>query len=80
MTTPFDQLQTARQIARALRVPLFRVDYAIQRLGVVESARVGIVRLFDPAAADAIRSALAQIQSRRLPRETNGEAGSCILT
>ena len=54
----FPDLQTARQIAQTAGVPFHRVDYAIQRLGLKETARVGIVRLFSPDQQTAILGAL----------------------
>lgn len=65
MESAFRELKTARQIGRELAVPLHRVDYAIQRLGMVETARVGIVRLFDARQAADIAAAIGQIAARR---------------
>jgi len=55
----FNDLRTARQIASEAGVPFHRVDYVIQRLGLTETARVGIVRLFSPDQQSAILGALA---------------------
>lgn len=65
MQTVTGDLRTARQIARQEGVPFHRVDYAIQRLGIAEAARVGIFRLFDSAQVEAIRAELRDIAARR---------------
>ena len=59
METALRDLKAVRQIATALGRPFHRVDYAIQRLGLTEAARVGIVRLYSAEQADLIRRAIA---------------------
>ncbi|MBI5866586.1 MAG: hypothetical protein HZB38_19135 [Planctomycetes bacterium] len=66
MSTAFGDLKTARQIAQLTGVPFYRVDYAIQRLGLTEAARVGIVRLYEPAQVDQIQQFLADLSRRRI--------------
>ncbi|MGE0481273.1 MAG: hypothetical protein AB7Q17_12450 [Phycisphaerae bacterium] len=68
----FDELRTARQLAREFGVPLHRIDYAVQRLGLEEAARVGIVRLFTAEQAEQVRSALRAIDARRVLPPTAG--------
>lgn len=77
MSTAFGDLKTARQIAQITGTPFYRVDYAIQRLGIAEAARVGIVRLYEPEQVAAIQRTLAEISSRRLPSRSSEEAAQC---
>ncbi len=56
---------TARDIANELDRSIYQVRYAIDRLGIEPIHRAGLVRLFDPSATDAVRGALAEINSRR---------------
>ena len=80
MNTAFGDLKTARQIAKLSAVPLHRVDYAIQRLGLTEAARVGIVRLYEPDQIDVIRQTLADIASHRRGVVRSAEGSACPRT
>ena len=57
-------LFTTGDIARQERVPKYRVEYAIDTYGIRETQRIGIVRVFDNAKVEAIRSALRRIAER----------------
>jgi hypothetical protein len=59
------QLQTVGDIAKAEGVRASRVAYAIDVYRIAPTQRAGILRLFDEAGVDAIRSALRRIESRR---------------
>lgn len=52
---------TTGEIARHAGVPLHRVTYAIQRLGIVEDARAGTYRLFRADRLKTILEAIHQI-------------------
>jgi len=56
-------LQTVGQIARQEGVPAHRVDYAIQRYNIADTQRVGILRVYDDAGVEAIKSALRRIEN-----------------
>lgn len=77
MSTAFGDLKTARQIAQLTNTPFYRVDYAIQRLGLVEVGRVGIVRLYAPDQVEAIQRALAEIASKRVSTSVTAEVAPC---
>jgi hypothetical protein len=77
MSTAIEDLKTARQIAQLTGTPFYRVDYAIQRLGLTETARVGIVRLYAPGQVAAIKAALLEIASRRSPPISVVEGAEC---
>jgi len=55
---------TIPAIARKLGATDRQVDYAIRRAGIPETVRVGIIRLYDPAAVHLIRAALADTSRR----------------
>jgi len=59
------QMVTTGQIARENGVPRARVVYAIEKIGIREHARAGIIRLFSPDQIPAIQAALKTIRIRR---------------
>ena len=59
---PPPSLPTLGVIAAELGAPLHRVAYAIRSRGIRPTARAGRLRLYDAAAVERIRVALAEIQ------------------
>ncbi len=59
------ELLTVGDIARRIGVPRARVDYALDKAGIRERARAGILRLFSPDQLPVIEAALATVRSRR---------------
>lgn len=62
-TTQQQPLKTLGEIATEVGVRPYSVAYAISSRGIRETQRAGIVRLFDAAAVDQIKMALAEIAS-----------------
>ena len=62
-------LMTVGDIARELEVPRARVDYALEKGGIREKGRAGILRLYSPEQIPVIRAALGTVRSRR-PKAT----------
>lgn len=52
-------LKTVTEIAAELAKPDYSIAYIIRTRGIVEARRVGIIRLYDEAAVEQIKSALA---------------------
>ncbi len=61
-------LFTIGDIARKLGVPRTRLDYAVDKAGIREKGRVGILRLFSPDQIPVIEAALATVRSRKTQR------------
>ncbi len=59
------RLLTPGVIAARLGVALHRVHYILESRGIRPVARAGRLRLFDAAAVERVRSALAAIDARR---------------
>lgn len=59
------QMVTTGEIAKNAGVPRARVDYAIEKVGISERARAGIIRLFSHDQIPAIEAAIASIRVRR---------------
>jgi hypothetical protein len=57
---------TPAQIAGKVGLPLHRVVYVIRSRQIPEARRVGNIRLFDPAAVEAVLGGLQQISERRV--------------
>ena len=57
-------LLTTGDIARAIGVPRPRVDYAIEKAGIRERCRAGILRMFGRDQVPVIRAALDQVRSK----------------
>ena len=58
------EMMTTGQIVREEGVPRARVDYAIEKVGIREHARAGIIRLFSPDQIPVIRAAIATVRVR----------------
>lgn len=63
---------TVGEIARSIGVPRTRVDYAIDKAGIRERGRAGILRLFSPDQIPVIQAALTTIRERRIPKNGQG--------
>lgn len=59
------ELLTVGDIARRIGVPRARVDYALDKAGIRERTRAGIIRLFSPDQLPVIQAALATVRSRQ---------------
>ena len=57
---------TLTQVARRLGSHPSAVAYAIQKAGIREKSRAGIIRIFGEDQLDAIRRALGEVRHRRL--------------
>ena len=58
------QLMTVGDIAREIGVPRARIDYALEKSGIRERARAGILRLFDRDQLPVIEAALKTVRTR----------------
>ena len=76
-------LLTVGDVARRLGVPRARVDYALEKAGIQERGRAGILRLFAADQVPVIQAALGTVRVRasRSTREPGGAdtgvAGIC---
>ena len=61
MATDIPQLRTAGVIAAELDAPLSRVLYVLRHRNIKPIGRAGVLRLYDRAAVDSVRAALAEI-------------------
>ena len=61
MATEIPQLRTAGVIAAELNAPLSRVLYVLRHRNIKPIGRAGVLRLYDRAAVDSVRAALAEI-------------------
>jgi hypothetical protein len=61
MATEIPQLRTAGVIAAELDAPLSRVLYVLRYRNIKPIGRAGVLRLYDRAAVDSVRQALAEI-------------------
>lgn len=57
-------LMTIGEIARQLGVPRPRLDYALEKAGIRERGRAGILRLFAPEQIPVMEAALKTVRSR----------------
>ena len=74
--TVLNGLMTSGQIARFLGKHVQRVRYVIDSRDIEPEARVGIVRLFSPAAVDRVRREIADIDAGRAQTGTKRAAGA----
>ena len=71
MTTPgesimtIEDVKTVGQIARDLGEPEHRVKHIVNSRRIESLGRVGIIRLYGPAAVDRVRKELHDIDERR---------------
>ena len=61
MASEIPQLRTAGVIAAELNAPLSRVLYILRYRNIKPIGRAGVLRLYDRAAVDGVRAALAEI-------------------
>ena len=62
MSKPY---QTIADIAKSEGVSQRQADYATRVYSVEETARVGTIRIYDPNAAEQVKSAIKRIADRR---------------
>ncbi len=62
-------LLTVGDIARRIGVPRAQIDYALDKGGIRERGRAGILRLFSVDQLPVIQAALATVRSRRRKTE-----------
>ena len=67
------ELLTVGDVARRLGEPRARVDYAIEKAGIRERTRAGILRMFTTEQLPVIKAALAAVRSRTEPPEVRAE-------
>lgn len=60
------ELLTVGDIARRIGVARSRLDYAIDKAGIRERSRAGILRLFSADQVSVIEAALATVRTRRV--------------
>jgi hypothetical protein len=65
MTTHVPQLRTSGVIATELDAPLSRVLYVLRTRDIKPIGRAGVLRLYDRAAAEAVRDALREMDQRQ---------------
>lgn len=65
-------LLTVGDVAKKLGLPRSRIDYAIEKAGIRERHRAGILRLFSADQLPVIEAALATVRSRGEKIETVG--------
>ena len=58
-------LLTVGDVARQIGVPRSRLDYAIDKAGIRERSRAGILRLFSSDQIPVMEAALTAVRSRR---------------
>ena len=72
MPPDIPQLRTAGVIAAELNAPLSRVLYVLRHRNIQPIGRAGVLRLYDRAAVDSVRAALAEID-RTVARQRDAE-------
>ncbi len=65
-------LVTTGEIARTLGIARPRVDYAIEKAGIKERGRAGILRLYSPDQIPVIRAALETVRTRAVESPAKG--------
>ena len=73
MATEIPQLRTAGVIAAELDAPLSRVLYVLRHRNIKPIGRAGVLRLYDRAAVDSVRAALAEIDLTASARQRDAE-------
>ena len=71
------ELLTVGDIARRIGVPRSRLDYAIDKAGIRERSRAGILRLFSSDQIPVMEAALTSVRSRRPKTEEVKGVGPC---
>lgn len=69
------ELLTTGVIARKLGVARARLDYAIDKAGIRERGRAGILRLFSPNQIPVLEAALRTVRSRNAQQADKGGDG-----
>ena len=67
-------LLTSGEVARRLGVPQARLNYALERSGIQEQHRAGILRLYSQEQVPEIEAALNAVRSRKGTRQEGGTA------
>lgn len=68
-------LLTLGDVARRLGVPRARLDYALDKAGIHERDRVGILRLYSPDQVPVIQAALTTVRTRTTQPVASGGDG-----
>ena len=63
------KLRTVGSIAKELDASIAQINYAIDAYKILHVQRAGIIRLYDHAGVEAIRSALNRIEANRTGRQ-----------
>ena len=75
------ELMTVGDIARRIGIPRARVDYALDKAGIRERTRAGILRLFSLDQLPVIEAALGTVRTRqRKPEAVGQEEPLCVAT
>ena len=69
------ELLTVGDIARRIGVPRSRLDYAIDKAGIRERSRAGILRLFSSDQIPVMEAALLGVKTRQPRNGHSGEVG-----
>lgn len=72
MADQLPQLRTAGVIAAELNVPLGRVLYVLRTRAIKPIGRAGVLRLYDRAAAERVRTSLKEIEDGRAAQTKEG--------
>ena len=73
------ELMTIGDIGRKLGVARTRLEYAIEKAGIRERGRAGILRLFSPDQVPVIEAALATVRTRKVrDMDEEGNDGQAI--
>ena len=67
-----ENLVTLGEIARRMGVRRSRVDYAVEKAGIQERGRAGILRLFSVSQIPVIEAALSTVRTRRPATSAQG--------
>ena len=67
-----ENLVTLGEIARRMGVRRSRVDYAVEKAGIQERGRAGILRLFSTSQIPVIEAALSTVRTRRPATSVKG--------
>ena len=67
-----ENLVTLGEIARRMGVRRSRVDYAVEKAGIQERGRAGILRLFSASQIPVIEAALSTVRTRRPATSVKG--------
>ena len=71
-----ENLVTLGEIARRMGVRRSRVDYAVEKAGIQERGRAGILRLFSTNQIPVIEAALSTVRTRRPATSVQGTSST----